>query len=500
MTQQVQGQMARGALWMLLFKLAERSLGLISMLILVRLLSPHDFGLVAMATAFIAMAELLSAFGFDIALIQNQQATERHYNTAWTGNVLLGAMITLIMLAAAAPISSFYEQREVFWIVCALAFAPVLGGLENIGVVAFRKEMRFRSEFVYQVSRKAVAFCVTVPLAFALRNYWALVIGILASRAAASGLSYIAHPYRPRFSLAELGGLLRFSKWLLLNNIVTFLKERVSDFLIGRLHGPGALGIYTVSYELANMPMTELSAPINRALLPGFARLGDADDVATAYVGMVGVLALIAVPAAAGIFAVAPFLVPVLLGSKWLAATPLIEVLAFNGALLLFHSGICAMLIARGHARQVMVTNAAYVVILVMGLVLAVPNLGGIGAAYAALTATALSTPIYLFHVHRRIRVSPAVLLSSAMRPVAASAVMIFVVHSTLPSYDPSMPTTAALGFLLAGIAIGIATYAVVEPLTWIAVGRPSGPEQLVWVRVRALLATLAAHKTRRTF
>ena len=90
MSSGLQNKMAKGAIWMVLFKLVERSLGLVSTLILARLLSPADFGVVAMAMSFIIMAELLSAFGFDIAIIQNQSATEEHYSTAWTCNFLLG--------------------------------------------------------------------------------------------------------------------------------------------------------------------------------------------------------------------------------------------------------------------------------------------------------------------------------------------------------------------------------------------------------------------------
>src|SRR5688572_5338994 len=135
MSHVVQGKMARGALWMVLLKLLERSLGLISTLILVRLLSPSDFGIVAMATSFIFMAEMLVAFGFDVALIQKQDATDEHYHTAWTCNVALGAMISGVMIAAASSIAQFYGYPEVFWVVCTLALGPLISGLENIGVV-----------------------------------------------------------------------------------------------------------------------------------------------------------------------------------------------------------------------------------------------------------------------------------------------------------------------------------------------------------------------------
>ena len=165
MSNTLQQRMASGAIWMVLLKLLERSLGLISTLILARLLGPTDFGVVAMAISFIAMAELLTAFSFDIAIIHNQAATEEHYNTAWTCNVLLNLCVTGLMLAFAIPIAAFYRHPEVAWVVCALAFGPLLVGLENIGIVAFRKELDFRREFRFQLSRKLIGFIVVVPLA-----------------------------------------------------------------------------------------------------------------------------------------------------------------------------------------------------------------------------------------------------------------------------------------------------------------------------------------------
>src|SRR2546426_328843 len=227
-------RMGSGAAWMVLFKLGERSLGIVSILILVRLLSPHDFGFVAMALSFIDLADLRARVGSDVALIQTQPAPDRHYHTAWTCNVLIGLFIFLLMLVAAAPITSFYAEPTLFWVVCWLALGPLISGCENIGVVAFRKELRFRSEFAYQMSVKLAGFVVTVPLAFWLRSYWALVAGLLASKLMGTIISYFAHPFRPRFSIAGAGALFSFSKWLLLVNGLAFLKERLTDFVINR--------------------------------------------------------------------------------------------------------------------------------------------------------------------------------------------------------------------------------------------------------------------------
>ena len=486
MSSDVQRKMGHGALWMVLFKLTERSLGLISTLILVRLLSPADFGITAMAGSFIFMAEMLTALGFDVALIQKQDATDEHYHTAWTCNVLTGFSITVLMLAAATWISGFYNQPELFWVVCTLALGPLISGCENIGVVAFRKDMRFRREFAFQLSRKVIGFVVVVPLAFYLRNYWALVAGILASKLAGTITSYLAHPFRPRLSLIKVRGLLGFSKWLLINNFVCFLKERSSDFVIGRLLGAAPLGVYSISYEIAFMPTSELSAPINRALLPGFARIAhESDAMRAAYTSALGILALIAVPVATGIYTIAPYLVPTVLGPKWLAAVPLIEILAFNGGLLLFHSSICTVIIANGHPDRVTKTNGLYVLMMLILFALLIPSYGLTGGAYGVLVASILSTPIYLSQVRRSVGVAPSVFLGAAARPVVAALAMALLVRWMLPEWTPARDLAVSIGWMIGGIMLGVFAYTAAIVLLWLAAGRPAGAERVVFEGLR---------------
>src|SRR3989344_4797747 len=480
MTRSVQSKMARGAVWMMLFKLVERSLGLVSTLILVRLLAPADFGIMAMAFSFILVAELLTAFGFDIALIQRQDATEEHYHSAWTCNVLLGLTITVLMLATAWPIALFYGQPDVFWVVCALAIGPLIGGAENIGVVAFRKDLDFRKEFAFQLSRKVAGFVCAVPLAFWLQSYWALVGGTLAFKLAGTVNSYWVHPFRPHFSLRQARALIGFSKWLLLNNIVGFLKERTSDFFIGRLHGPAALGLYNVSYEFANLPSTEMSAPINRALLPGFARLtSERAALAGAYLNAMRVLALFAIPAAAGVFAVAEYFVPVVLGAKWLETTPLLKLLTINGALLFFHSSICAVLIGTGHPDRAVKTNSIYVVLMIAGFIL-LADIGTLGVVYTVLTASVLTTPVYLYQVRRCIGVKAISFLGAALRPMIASLIMILAVHGFLPDFSATQSTLESISWLGGGVVVGVITYISAMVVMWLVLSRPAGAESML--------------------
>lgn len=482
----MQRRMATGAIWMVLVKLIERGLGLISTLILARLLGPADFGIIAMAVSFIAMAELLTAFGFDIAIIQTPQATVEHYNTAWTCNVLLNLSVTLLMLLLALPIAEFYRKPEVAWVVCALAFGPLIAGAENIGVVAFRKELDFRREFRFQVSRKLIGFAVVVPLAFLLRSYWALVAGMLVSKAAGTAMSYRMHPFRPRFALSKFRELFHVSRWLLFNNLVGFFKERSSDFFIGRLYGPAALGSYNIAYELAHLPTTEIGAPINRALLPGFAKMNPGDEVVRSYASAVGVLAILALPAAAVIFAVAPFLVPVLLGPKWLSAAPVMQILAFNGALMLFHSSISAVLMGRGFALYVGIANAIYVAVLLAMLFTFAAFFDVIGAACAALATTVMCTPIYLYQIRRCLGIGAGVFLAAVARPLSAALTAALLMHIALPSHEPTMSVVVAAAWLLGGTMAGILIYAALVYALWASAGRPDGAERIVLDRLRA--------------
>src|SRR6185437_4494802 len=221
-------QMAAGAAWMIFLRLAIRGLGFISVVILARLLTPADFGLIALATVIIAALELMSAFSFDVALIQKQGQSRAHYDTAWTITIIFSAITGLILVALAYPAARFYGDPRLQPIMYVLAAGTVVEGFQNIGVVAFRKEMDFSREFGFQISKKIFSFVVTVPLAFWLRNYWALVAGIVAGKAAGTIVSYMAHPYRARWSTAAWAELFHFSRWLFLNNFLGFLRARAS--------------------------------------------------------------------------------------------------------------------------------------------------------------------------------------------------------------------------------------------------------------------------------
>jgi len=147
---------SKAAAWTLAARQAERLLGIASIAILARVLSPSEFGIVAMAGSVVALVEVLAAFGFDWALMRVPTRTRAHYDTAWTLRVISGFVIFVVLAAAAYPAAIYFRQPAVAGIVVAMGANSVIGSLENIGIVDFRLQMRFDREFRLRTAAKRV--------------------------------------------------------------------------------------------------------------------------------------------------------------------------------------------------------------------------------------------------------------------------------------------------------------------------------------------------------
>ncbi len=473
-------QIAKGAAWMVLFKFTERGLGLISTIFLARLLVPADFGVVAMAMTVIAVLELMGAFSFDLALIQNTNAGRDHYDTAWTFNLLFAAVSALLMIALALPMTNFFNEPRLESVMYWLALGMAIQGFENIGVVAFRKDMRFDKEFKFLMGKKLAGFIVTVPLALILQSYWALVIGTIVGRTAGTLLSYVVQEYRPRFTLVARAQLFHFSKWILLNNIAVFLRHRSADIIVGGYAGPHALGLFSTAYEISNLPTTELSAPINRALFPGYAKMGQ--DVATVrqnYLRVTGLIALVALPAALGIATIAPLLVPVLLGSNWLEAVPLVQILAVFGALTVIQNNNGAVLLALGKPQIVTGLAAFSGVLFLPMLVLLTMRYGAAGAAWANIFAAIAIIPINYIYINRVLNLQIFHILCEIWRSIFAAVIMAIIVDTFVAGLAVSSNIGTQIAYLLVAILVGILVYPLAVLALWQLSARPHGAEQL---------------------
>ena len=463
---------------MLFFRLIDRSLGLISTVVLARLLLPADFGLVAMAMSIIGLIELATAFSFEIALIQKASPNRVDYDTAFTLNALLATGGAVLTIGLAYPTAAFYGEPRLVPVMLAIAAAWLISGFENIGTVNFRRNMDFGREFRFLAYKRLISFGVAIAAALMLRSYWALVIGMVTGRTVGVMLSYLMEPFRPRLSLAASREMFAFSGWMLVISIASAVTSKVPMFFVGRMFGAQTLGAYTVGAEIAQLTHTELVAPINRAMIPGYSRLADDLDAfrRTCIDSAAGILLLV-LPASVGIAVVAAPIVRVLLGEQWSAAVPVIQVLAFSGAVNAIISNNSAAYVALGRPYLSAVILLSRLTVLIPLLFLLSRQLGLLGIVYAELLAAAASLFVSYPLLFRQLRIPVRPYLGALWRPMLASAVMGASVHLLLQWFEPDQGLTTALRELVTGVVAGVLTYCLTLWGLWMLSRRPDTAE-----------------------
>jgi O-antigen/teichoic acid export membrane protein len=328
-------KVAKGGMWVFGLRIMNRSLAFIRTIILARLLAPEDFGLLGIAMLSISTLETFSQTGFETVLVQKQNV-ESYLDTAWTVSAIRGILLLAILLGAAPMIAKFFNSPDAILVIRVLAISTILSGFTNIGIIFFIKEMEFNKQFLYEFSAILVDLTISITLAFLLRNVWALVWGGLAAKIIRLFLSYILHDYRPRIRLQKekFKELYRFGKWIVGSTILVFLITQGDDIFVGKILGVTALGLYQMAFLIANLPTTEITRVITHITFPAYSKLqDDMPRLREGYLKVLQLTAFLAIPAAGGIFVLAPDFTRLFLTQKWLPMVPAMQVLTLAGLL-----------------------------------------------------------------------------------------------------------------------------------------------------------------------
>ena len=298
-------KVSKGALWVTAASICARGLGLVSSIILARLLMPEDFGLMAIAMAIVAFSQGTTSTGFESALIQKQDRPEDFLNTAWTFELARYLILFLIIFIAAPLFASFFNEPRAVAILRVISISLVFQGLRNIGVVYFRKNLDFKKQFVMEIVPLIARISVVIPLAFSLRNVWALVWGSLTTGVATCLISYVMHPYRPRldFSIKRAGNLFNFGKWILGSSILVMIRQQGMTMFVGKFLGIPILGFYNRAGAFSTMMFQQVIGIVWKVGYPAYSQLQlDPGRFKQAYLKTLQLLTFIGIPMAGGLF------------------------------------------------------------------------------------------------------------------------------------------------------------------------------------------------------
>ena len=390
------------------WRLGMRVLGLVSTLVLVRLIAPADFGIIALATSFMQTIDGMLTLGTEEAVIREATPGRTFYDTAFTLNLLRGASVTVLVAALAFPAAGFFADPRLGPVLLFVACLPLLDGFSNIGAVDFRRDFAFHKEFAIMVFPKLCGIIAAITAAVLLRSYVAMLFGMGVNRVLRVVMSYVMHPYRPTLSLKAWRGLAGYSIWTWLLSLAVLIRDRSDTLLLGRLMSTAAVGFYSVGAEVAALPTTELIEPLGRAAFSGFAagRQQQA-DIGETFLRLIGSAALLTLPAGVGLSLIAAPLVALAFGPGWAQAVPVLRILSLSFTIMVF--GHLSLHLLSAHAllgRLVGITLAGAVVRVALLAVL-IPDFGLTGAAIGAAVAVVLEQALTVATALRRFHIGP---------------------------------------------------------------------------------------------
>lgn len=327
-------RLARGGVWTTIDAWATEAANILVFLALVRLLAPSEFGIVAMATVFVALASDLGAFSLTHVLIQRKNLETGHVNAVFLIVMALSVLAFGVLVMAAPAITALYGQPEIERLLLWLSPVVVLNALTAVPIALLTREMQFARLAGRSFAMVAAGGAVGVGMAVLGFGPWALVGQQLVRSVVSIFALTLAADWRPsmKCSAKHLREVRTFVLNTFAERVITIADKRVVQFILGWLLGPAALGYYNVAAKLVEILLHLFTAPISQLVMPGFSRIqGDGPRVRSLLEGGVRLASLISYPAFVGTAVIAPLLVPVVLGEKWLPAVPVLALLSLRG-------------------------------------------------------------------------------------------------------------------------------------------------------------------------
>ncbi len=313
----------------------NRLLGIVTKIVLVRLLFPDDFGVFALASGLIGFVGTFGNFGLDYAIIQkNDTATKEDYDVGMSLRIIIAVGLFVISLVVAGPWASLFGSPVVGPTTQVLALMYIFGIWSFVPGTRLVTELRYRAIAIPSLAAQVANTVVSILLAFAGYGVWALVWGSVVSVAISTGTYWVLHPWRFRFSLKRSVAtpLLKYAQHLTSAAVLAFLITNIDNFAVGKLLGTYQLGFYAVAYGYGYLPVSMFSGPAGQAFFPSLTKIqGELASLKRGYLEGFGYAMAIIAPAAIGMAVLSPEIVNILFGPLWAPATLPLLVLSFYG-------------------------------------------------------------------------------------------------------------------------------------------------------------------------
>jgi len=313
-------KIVKGVFWSYISFIGGKGLTFLSTIILARLLLPEEFGLIGYCLVVIQYVDILNSAGIATALIARRENVQEAANAAFVANILFGALCFTITWIIAEPVSVFFNAAEIVPMFRVLGLTLPLTGLGVVPDTMLRREMKFQTVLVSDVSRNFVKGAVSIGLAVLGLGVWGLVWGQVLGVLTGTILSWILAGWRPtwRFHSEATRSIVFFGFHVILLETAGAFRTNVDYLLVGRLLGAASLGYYTMAYRLPEVLIRSLNYVIGNASLPALAiTQTDKAKMRKFYFGYIRFLSMFVFPLGVGLAFTSPVFIPLFLSEKW---------------------------------------------------------------------------------------------------------------------------------------------------------------------------------------
>src|SRR5271155_772657 len=415
----------RGGVARLCSEGANFSLRLGCLMILARLLGPKDFGLVGMVTAVTGVLTMFRDFGLSAAAVQRSDVTRDQHSTLFWINVLLGALLALVTLAAAPAIAAFYHEPRLVWVAAVLGTAFLFNAVGIQHSALLQRQMRFTALAVTSVVSLIVGTAIAIGGAAIGYGYWALVANSVTTPLVASIGFWLATGWVPGMPRRRAGirSMMHFGGAITLNCVIAYIGLNADKVMIARFLGVDALGIYGRGFQLVGLPTDSLNSAVGEVAFSALSRLQNDPARLRSYFlkGFSLVLQLtLPITIAFGLFA--DDFVLVLLGPKWQASTEIVRLLAPMVAAMAVINPLGWLLYSLGWVRRSVKISLVLAPTMILGCVLGLPyGAAGVAFAYSAVMVLWV-VPLVPWCVHGT-AISVRDIATAVIRPLACGVV-----------------------------------------------------------------------------
>ncbi|ADQ79115.1 polysaccharide biosynthesis protein [Paludibacter propionicigenes WB4] len=301
--------------------------------ILARILSPAEFGIVAIVTVFVSFFNLLSDFGIGPAVVQNQDLSENDINSIFSFSVILGILFAGLFFFAASIISNFYNEPKLVNISRLLSLAILFYSFQVVPYALCEKKLQFKKIGIISVVVQLFSGSLAIVLAHKGFSYYAIVFKSIFDGFVTFIIYYFLSPVKIvlKININSIRKILRFSLFQFMFNFINYFSRNADNLLIGKYFSSTALGYYDKSYRLMTMPVANLTHVITPVLMPILSKYqNDKETVYNTYLKVVRILATIGFPLSVFLYFSASEIINIMYGSQWNQSIPVFKLLALT--------------------------------------------------------------------------------------------------------------------------------------------------------------------------